>query len=238
MRTYDVVIPAANEASTIAAVIAAARAARGVGEVIVVDDHSEDETAFVAARAGARVVLSEGRRDKAKALATGVAISTAPVIVFFDGDILAVRREHIEALAEPLDRGFAMCCGIVDYGWIRNPVFLRLPPITGLRAVRREIFEAIPSEKLRGFQVEIMINEVIARGRMKTAIRVLTGLGHRSKVDKSGVFRGVRAHVAMTLELLACFTFVPIWTYVTYLRALTVLPAVAISQRNESEEAA
>jgi len=238
VNAFDIVIPAANEASTIASVIEAALRARGVGEVIVVDDHSEDDTAAVALRCGARVVLSNGRREKAKAMATGVAASSAAVLVFFDGDILHVRPEHFEALAEPVMKRFSMCCGLVDYGRVRNPFFLRLPPITGLRAIRREIFEAIPQDRLNGFQIEIMINEVIARAGLPTAIRVMTGIDHRSKVEKQGLLRGIRSHGRMTLELLSCFTFVPLWTYRSYLQSLEILPPVGNASTDESEEAA
>src|SRR5688572_11400055 len=42
---YDVIIPARNEASTVAAVVSAAREAPNARRVIVVDDHSSDDTA-------------------------------------------------------------------------------------------------------------------------------------------------------------------------------------------------
>ena len=224
MSAFDVIISARNEAPTIGEVVAAARSAKGVGRVIVVDDHSSDGTPDVAAAAGAEVVESEGSASKARAMATGVRHASAPVLVFFDADIIGVKPAHFELLAaRVLDGSFSMCCGLVDRGSIRNTIFLRLPPITGLRALRREVFEAIPAEKLNGFQIEIMINEVLARNRLPTAIRVLTGTSHRTKVDKLGRLEGIRAHLAMTAELLHCFTFVPLWTYGSYLKRLTVL---------------
>lgn len=217
------IIPARNEAPTIGAVVQAARESRGARRVFVVDDHSIDDTATMARDAGAEVIASNGHASKALALATGVAATTSPILLFFDADILGARSEHFDLLAAPvLERGFAMSCGIVDYGW-RNGMFMRFPPITGLRAVRRDVFEAIPAQKLNGFQIEIMINEVVARGRMRTAMRVLRGLHHRSKVEKLGRIRGTSAHVAMTLELLHCLTFVPLWTYSNYLENLTIL---------------
>ncbi|MBI2212474.1 MAG: glycosyltransferase [Acidobacteria bacterium] len=198
MDLYDVVIPARDEARTIEGVVRPACAARGIGKVWVVDDDSSDGTAAAAQAAGAHVIRSFGRGDKALALATGVAASRAAVLVFFDGDILNASPTHFEALVEPVLTGCAdLSCGLVDYGTPRNSIFLRLPPITGLRALKRSVFEAIPREKLRGFQIEIMINEVIARGL---------------------------EHARMTLELLDCFRFVPLWTYGAYLRNLKVLP--------------
>ena len=224
MPFFDVVIPARNEEPTIGSVVRMALQSRGVGKVIVVDDGSTDGTASVASAAGAEVLQSRGSADKGLALETGVAAATEPVIVFFDADILNVTPSHFESLAAPVvNGGYAMCCGLVDYGVVRNPLFLRLPPITGLRALRREIFEAIRPDRRTGFQIEIMINEVIARGGLPSAIRVLHGAGHRSKVEKSGWRRGGRAHLAMTVELLDCFRFVPLWTYWSYLRNLDIL---------------
>jgi len=221
---FDVIIPARNEAPTIAAVVQAARESRGVNRVLVVDDHSTDDTASVARNAGAEVIPSNGNASKALSLATGVAATTSDVLLFFDADILGAKGEHFDLLAAPvLDDGYAMSCGIVDYGRRKSAIFMRFPPITGLRAVRRDVFEAIPQEKRNGFQIEIMINEIVARGRMRTAMRVLRGTSHRSKVEKLGRIRGTRAHVAMTLELLQCLTFVPLWTYRSYLENLTIL---------------
>lgn len=51
-RRVSVVIPAFNEAETIAKVIREAKCIFEVSEVIVVDDGSEDETAFAAKKAG------------------------------------------------------------------------------------------------------------------------------------------------------------------------------------------
>ncbi|HYI08339.1 MAG TPA: glycosyltransferase [Thermoanaerobaculia bacterium] len=222
MSTFDIIIPAHNEARTVAFVVRAAKESNAA-RVIVVDDHSTDDTAALAAEAGAEVIPSSGEKSKALALATGVAATNSEVLVFFDADILGARGQHFDVLAAPvLDGGFAMSCGMIDYG-PATAIYTRFPPITGLRAVRRDVFEAIPQEKLNGFQVEIMINEVVARGRMRTAMRVLRGLGHLSKIDKLGRIHGTRAHVAMTLELLHCFTFVPLWTYASYLQNLTVL---------------
>lgn len=93
-RGYDVIVPARNEASTIGRVVVSARSSVGVREVIVVDDHSDDETARIAQQRGARVVKSQGRADKAAALATGVAASTAQTLVFFDAVIVVCVRTY------------------------------------------------------------------------------------------------------------------------------------------------
>lgn len=229
MPLFDVVIPARNEESTVAGVVRAARATPGAGQVVVVDDGSSDGTAAIAVAAGA-VVVSTGSAggSKARALSQGfeaTAATAAEVLVFFDSDILNVEPAHFTALAAPVLAGEVwLSCGIVPYGRLRDPFFLRLPPITGLRALRREVFASVPEEKRNGFQIEIMINEVIARRRLPSSIRVLSGLRHRSKLEKVGWQRGLPSHLAMTRELLTCLRIVPLWTYGSYLRNLRVLP--------------
>ncbi|HEY0555908.1 MAG TPA: glycosyltransferase family 2 protein [Thermoanaerobaculia bacterium] len=236
MPDFDVIIPARDEEPTVAGVVRAARGAAGVGRVIVVDDGSSDGTAEEASRAGATVIRARQPGEpgsKAQALARGVEASDAPVLVFFDADIVDVQPVHFEALAAPVLSGeVSLSCGIVDYGALRNPLFLRLPPITGLRALPREIFAAVPESKRNGFQIEIMINEVVVRRGLPSAIRVLAGLRHRSKIEKRGWRQGLPSHLAMTRELLACLRIVPLWTYGAYLRKLRILPpAVAGAPR-------
>ncbi len=232
---FDVVIPARNEASTVAGVVRAALGASGVGTVFVVDDGSKDQTAAVARAAGAEVISippSEEPGHKGRALGAGVAASPADVLVFFDADLSGVVPQHFEELAAPvLDGPFALSCGVLSYGSLRDPIFLRLPPITGLRALRREVFAAVDLSSSRGFQIEILINEVVVRLGARSSVRTLTGLSHRTKVAKRGWRRGLRASVAMWGDLLSCLGVVPLWTYPVYLERLTILPPAPTGKR-------
>ena len=82
----SVIIPALNEEETIAAVVG--EIPREIaGEIIVVDNGSDDRTAERAREAGARVV-AEPRRGYGRACAAGVrALGPAcEVVVFLDGD--------------------------------------------------------------------------------------------------------------------------------------------------------
>ncbi len=86
----SVIIPARDEAGRIAPCLERLRSAPGVVEVIVVDDQSGDDTAAVATRRGARVVvgapLPDGWAGKAWALEQGLRAADGEWIVTLDAD--------------------------------------------------------------------------------------------------------------------------------------------------------
>lgn len=102
-HSVAVIIPARNESATIGAVIDAVQSyAELITELVVVDDHSSDDTATVAARHGARVIKSEGPVGKGEALQAGVDVTTSELLVFLDGDVLNTGSEYVPRLIQPL----------------------------------------------------------------------------------------------------------------------------------------
>lgn len=126
-RRVSVCIPARNEATTVAAVVAAAVGLTSAGggpglvdEVIVVDDRSEDATAEVARRSGARVVTvsdadtqaprttapAAGRLaaggGKGRAMRAGLDQSQGDLIVFLDADVENIGPHFVTGLLHPL----------------------------------------------------------------------------------------------------------------------------------------
>lgn len=223
--TIDVVIPARNEAATVADVVSAARACRFVREVVVVDDASDDGTAGRAAAAGAKVVRREaGSGSKAHAMEAGVAATDAEAILFCDADCVGLTAAHLDGICVPFVEGrAAMSVGFFDYGLL-NPLVLRFPPTSGERVVPRWVWDAVRPEKRSGYSIEIMINEVVAEGRLPTTVRTMYGVTQRTKRDKFGVRRGYRETWRMFWHLVGLpLRGVVRWrTYWFYLRELTV----------------
>ena len=82
-----VLLPAHNEAPTIARVIdGCRRATPGLCEILVVDDGSTDETAALADRAGARVLRLAVNQGKGAAVRAGVLAAAGSVVVLLDAD--------------------------------------------------------------------------------------------------------------------------------------------------------
>lgn len=206
-----VVIPAHNESPTVGDVIDAARAARHVGEVIVVDNGSEDGTAGVARRHGARVI-SCPEKGKGQAMQAGVAATDAEVICFLDGDLLYLRPEHVDRLVAPILRCEAgMTLGLFDRGTELNPIFLNaLPRLTGQRAMRRELFESIDPKDIKGFKVEAALNaRADDLGLVRRAF-ICEGLWHRTKEEKDRIAPALGTARKIGMLLTA------VWSYASY----------------------
>lgn len=222
----DAIIPARNEAPTVASVVAACRSCAAVREVIVVDDGSSDDTAERALAAGAKVLrLPSGpgvEGSKALAMQAGVELSDADAILFADADLLGITGAHLDDICRPyLEGRAAMSLGVFDYG-IWNPLVLRFPPTSGERILPRWVFEAVPPHKRDGYLIEIMLNEVVTEARMPCSARVMRGVTHRTKRQKFGWRDGYRRTWRMFRQLWALWGVCRKRTYWFYLKDLTI----------------
>ncbi len=162
----SVVIPCLNEAQNIEQCVRAARAAldgmEGSGEVVVADNGSEDGSAELAERAGARVV-HERRRGYGSAYLAGFAASRGRYIVMVDADLTYDFGEIPRFVAE-LEAGAEMVIGDrMDniqpgampwlHRYVGNPLLTGLLNLLfstgvkdahcGMRAVRRDVLERL-----------------------------------------------------------------------------------------------
>ncbi|MEV1115245.1 glucosyl-3-phosphoglycerate synthase [Actinosynnema sp. NPDC049800] len=110
-RTVSVVLPALDEEGTVGDVVAVVRPLLGglVDELVVIDSGSTDNTAEVAAAAGARVVHRtdvlpdlEPRPGKGEVLWRSLAATTGDLVVFLDSDLVDPDPEFVPALLGPL----------------------------------------------------------------------------------------------------------------------------------------
>lgn len=111
----SIVLPARNEAAALESLLPALRAQRPEDEIVLVDDGSDDDTAAVGRRHGARVVSHPYGMGNGAAVKTGARAARGRLLVLMDAD-----GQHdpgdIEPLVARLDEGYAMVVGARDAG--------------------------------------------------------------------------------------------------------------------------
>lgn len=191
----EAIVPAFNEELTIASVVETL-VASGL-PVLVVDDGSIDATAERASVAGARVMRISSNGGKAEAMRAGLAQVRAPLVAFFDADLVGLRPVHVIRMLEAAGRGYDMVCGVRDYGVFGNTLQLVSPLITGERILRRWVLDVIPDSCWRGYAIETAMNEAVRRYGGRTAVVPMRGVTIRTKVDKAGMVEGLAGHLEM-----------------------------------------
>jgi glucosyl-3-phosphoglycerate synthase len=207
--TVSVVIPARNEEATVGAIVTAIRdELQGVlvDEILVVDSHSTDATAEVAAAAGADVVAQGAvfpalgeHQGKGEALWKGVAATSGDLVVFVDGDLHDFTTDYVTGLLGPLltDPSVAYVKGFyhrplgaeADGGGrvterVARPLLNMfwpelagfVQPLAGEYAGRREVLESIPFVVNYGVEIGHLIDLLELRGLDALA---QVDLGHR-----------------------------------------------------------
>ena len=209
----SVVLPARSERETVGQIVAAVRSSLIrdiplVDEIVVVDSRSTDDTADVAAAAGARVVAQDQilphlppAGGKGEALWKSLAATSGDVIVFLDADVRNFSPSFVTGLLGPLlhdpSLRYVKACydrplhetsdagGRVTELVARPLLNLHWPllagfiqPLSGEAAARRGLLERLPF--VTGYGVEFgLLVDVLADG----------GLGAMAQVDL-----GTRVH--------------------------------------------
>jgi glycosyltransferase involved in cell wall biosynthesis len=225
--SVSVVIPCLNEEDSIGQCVVAARRVLDEhaldGEVLVVDNGSDDNSANLARFAGARVV-EEPRRGYGSAYLAGFAAARGDYIVMIDAD-LTYDFEEIPRFVHQLDCGAELVMGnrmgAVQPGAmsmlsrIGNPLlsgFLNLlfrTPVSdahcGMRALRRDV---LPTLALQATGMELASEMVIRASRGGLEIRELPiALHSREGESKLSPFRDGWRHLRLMLVYHPNFLF-------------------------------
>lgn len=197
-----VLIPAYDEATTVATVVRVALAA-AVGAVLVVDDGSSDATASAARGAGAEVLRLDTNVGKGGALAAGAAARTEAVVVLLDADLTGLRPEHVRALAEPVRAGEVdMTRGVFAGGrWMTTVAQQVVPVLNGQRGLRRKLLLEVEGLATSRYGVEVAISDHARRRAWRTRDVPLAGVSQVMKEEKRGWWRGQRIRWRMYAEI-------------------------------------
>ena len=198
-----ILIPALDEAGTVATVVAVARAA-GLGPVMVIDDGSEDATAAVAREAGAEVLRLAKNLGKGGAVAAGAHARRERVLVLLDADLIGLTAAHVRALAAPVMSGAAdMTRGVFVGGrWRTNVAQQLVPVLNGQRAIRRTALLEVEGLDDSRYGIEVAITDHAKRHGWRSVDVPLDGVSQVMKEEKLGTWRGTLVRLRMYAEIL------------------------------------
>jgi polyisoprenyl-phosphate glycosyltransferase len=193
------IVPAYNEGATLREVLSVLKATPAIDEVLVVSDGSTDDTVEIARSLGLRTIHLRRNQGKGRAMEIGVAHTDAEILLFVDADILNLTVDLIQRLIEPVLSGRSdMNVGIRHRGRPLNAIQDRTGPLlSGVRCLRREIFEAVPDSHLEGFAVETGLNWACRELGRRTTTTVMYNLKHMVKEKKRGLVQGLYARCRM-----------------------------------------
>jgi len=195
----SVVLPACNERQTVGRIVTAIRTELMrsrplVDEIVVIDSLSTDDTAQVAAHAGARVFHQDAvlpglppESGKGEALWKSLAVTTGDLVVFLDADVRNFTSSFVTGLLGPLlaepavsfvkasyDRpmnGSGEAGGRVTELVARPLLNLHWPllggfvqPLAGEYAARRDVLERIPFVTGYGVEFGLLVDILEAHG--------------------------------------------------------------------------
>jgi glucosyl-3-phosphoglycerate synthase len=175
-----VVIPALNEAARISDVVRYALSEPATAEVIVIDDSSTDDTAALAARAGASVITSS-MLGKGASMKDGLQRAECELIVYLDGDLNGLEPGVVSQLVQPLvldsadfvKARFGRLGGRVTELTAKPMLQVFFPelarfaqPLGGLVAARKSLLEQLSFETGYGVDVALLIDAWRAGARL------------------------------------------------------------------------
>ena len=206
--SLSIVIPAKNEGGAIGAVVTRAREHYADAEIIVVDDGSSDDTAAVAAEAGAIVVSHPESIGNGAAIKSGARAACGEIIAFMDGDGQHDAAE-LAPLLRQLDSGYEMAIGARDTGshasvgrWFANGLYNGIASLmsgrkildltSGFRVARAEKFKQFLYLLPNGFSYPTTITMAFLRSGYPITFEPITAAKRVGKSHIRPIRDGVR----------------------------------------------
>lgn len=153
----DVIIPCRNEEKTIADIVLAFREHPAIGQVIVVDNASQDQTIYQATISHADRVLQNPVVGKGQSVEHGLEYVSTDQVFLCDGDLHNFTPNHITRVLENPDSRDRMVIGVTD--WVPNvPWKVNKRIWSWVSGIRRVPTFVLNETQLYGYTVEVMLN--------------------------------------------------------------------------------
>jgi pimeloyl-ACP methyl ester carboxylesterase len=204
------IVPAYNESAHIEAVLSALTRAPSVGEIIVVDDGSTDDTGIRSGNVpGVTVLRNAANLGKAESMERAARAARFDVLFFCDADLVGFGPEHVEAIIRPVVTGqYDMFIGI--RGNLMQTAFHAIALNSGERALRKEVWFGLPDYFKHRYRIEAGLNHYVKQTGAKGFGWKQFDYTHRIKEAKYGVLRGTGLRWWMNFDVVSAYLRYPI----------------------------
>lgn len=157
------IVSAYNEEKRIGTVLKALSKSKNIGEIIVIDDGSKDNTQKVVKKFSKIIYIkNKENRGKAYCMGRGVGIAKNETIFFCDSDLKNFSAKIADEIIFPvINEEYDMFLG-VRANKIREMACKLLSPnfilITGQRAIKKDVWKKIPAFYKKRYRIEIGMN--------------------------------------------------------------------------------
>ncbi len=226
----SVIIPALNEEASVAKVVAIAKKSSLVNEVIVVDDHSFDNTVAQAKKAGASVITST-KLGKGASMLDGLTVATNDLVVYIDADIENYEHNLIDMLVGPIVQegfdfvksAFERQAGRVTELVAKPLLSLLFPkaldysqPLSGMIAAKRSFLERVDFEIDYGVDIGILLDMMdlgakikeVNIGAIENKMKQWQLLGPMAREVSRAILKRARLNPNFNLDMLQTTTMI------------------------------
>ena len=199
-------IPAYNEAGTIATVLGVVRQHPAIGQIVVVDDGSKDDTAAqVRSVEGVELLINSKNLGKGGAVQRGLGEIKGEVLLMLDADLIDIRVEHVDCLLGPVleHEGVTTLGVLTGHGHIGTELAMRVfPYLSGQRAIRVQDLKGLPDLGEVGYGIEMVLTKHIKDTGLTVLHVYLKGMRHLLKEEKMGFLAGSAHQFKMYRQVL------------------------------------
>ncbi|MBP8591117.1 glycosyltransferase [Candidatus Shapirobacteria bacterium] len=185
-KLVSVVIPAFNEEQTITGVVGVCLKTPEVGEIIVVNDASQDKTGekLQIFKDKIKVINLPKNGGKGYAVAQGVKTARYDYLLFLDADLINLQSHHLSSLVWPVLNNQAEMTIAVLVSFY-SPYY-RSWPLSGQRCLKKSSFNNRIIKKMEktGYGLEVFLNELMKKKRVAVIPWVSDKPLHLKKISK------------------------------------------------------